>query len=109
VLEVGYGALDEPGPGAHRAGHPVEGAQLVEDRPLDPVDRIRLELEPTLELELVDGIDEPEQPVAGQVVLVHRTREPGPDAARHVFHQRRVMEDQPLAGVGVSRGLEALP
>ncbi len=70
VLELGERPLDLPGARPDRARDPVEGPQLVEDRPLDPVDGIGLELEPTLELELVDGVDETKDPVGDEIGLV---------------------------------------
>src|SRR3954454_10834153 len=45
VLELGVDLLDLAGPCTHGARHPVQGAQLVDDRALDARDRVRLELD----------------------------------------------------------------
>src|SRR4029079_7658378 len=63
ALELADRPLDVAGPGAHRARHPVEGAQLVDDRALDPRDRVRLELDVALGVEALDRPDQAEQPV----------------------------------------------
>ena len=44
-LELHVDALDLARAGAHRARHPVERAQLVDDRAADPRDRVGLELD----------------------------------------------------------------
>ena len=44
-LELGVGLFDRPGLGPHRARHPVDRPQLVDDRALDPGDGVGLELD----------------------------------------------------------------
>ena len=100
VLELGDRPLDGTRLRPHRARHPVDRAELVDDRALDPRDRVGLELEAAAGIELVDGVDEPEDPVAHEVGLLDVLRQTGGDAAGDELHQRRVVEDQPLARVG---------
>ena len=54
----GVGPLDVARPRAHRARHPVERAQLVDDRALDAGDREGLELDLALEVEALDRADQ---------------------------------------------------
>ena len=62
VLELGVGALDLARPGADGARHPVQRAQLVDDRALDARDRVGLELDLALELEALDRVDQADSP-----------------------------------------------
>ena len=55
---------------AHRARHPVQRAQLVDDRALDPRDRVRLELDVAVGVVPLDRVDQPEQAVGDEVALV---------------------------------------
>jgi hypothetical protein len=61
VLEARVDALDPVCAGAHRARHPVERAQLVDDRALDAGDREDLELRFARRGEALDGGDQAEQ------------------------------------------------
>src|SRR5690606_41317896 len=61
------------------------------------------------DLELVDGVDQTEDPIRGEVVLVDRAREAGSHSARHELDQGRIVEDQALAHRWIARGLELLP
>ena len=99
VLQLGVGAFDGPSLGPHRAGYPVDRAELVDDRPLDAADGVGLELEAAGRVELVDGVDEPEDPVADQVGLLDVLREARRDPAGDELDQRRVVQDQPLPGL----------
>ena len=101
--------LERPGLGPHRARHPVDRAQLVEDRALDARDRVGLELVAAIGVELLDRVDQPEDAVADEVGLLDVLREPGSHAAGHVLHERRVVEDQPVAQLPLSRDLELRP
>src|SRR5215212_2757001 len=58
VLELAVRPLDLAGTGADRARHPVERAQLVDDRALDARDRVGLELDLALDVEALDRIDQ---------------------------------------------------
>ena len=102
VLELGVRLLDRAGLGPHRARHPVDRAELVDDRALDPGDGVGLELEAAVEVELVDGVDQPEDAVADEVGLLDVLRQPDGDAAGDELHQRRVVEDQLVADVAVA-------
>ena len=55
---------------ADRARHPVERAQLVDDRALDACDRVGLELDVAVGIEALDRADQAEQAVRDEVVLV---------------------------------------
>ena len=96
-LELGDRALDLAGARADGARHPVERAQLVDDRALDARDRVRLELDVAVRVEALDRADQAEQAVRDEVVLVDVRRQPAAEAAGDVLHERRVREDQPVA------------
>ena len=102
-LELRDRTLDLAGAGANRARHPVHRAELVDDRPLDPGDGVRLELHVALGVVALDGADQPEQAVRDEVVLVHVRREPAGDAAGDELHERRVREDEAVAECCVAR------
>ena len=70
LLELGDGALDVAGARTHGARHPVECAQLVDDRALDPRDGVRLELDLPVGVEPLDRSDQPEQAVRDEVTFV---------------------------------------
>src|SRR3954454_23093498 len=70
VLELAVDALDLAGAGAHGARHPVQGAQLVDDRALDAGDRVGLELDLAAGVETLDRVDQPDQPVRDEVGLL---------------------------------------
>ena len=82
---------------ADRARHPVHRAQLVDDRALDPRDRVRLELDVTVGVVALDRADQAEQPVLDEVALVDMARQAAADAAGDVLDERRVGEDQAFA------------
>jgi hypothetical protein len=58
VLKFSEATLNLASPRTDGSRYPVEGAQLVEYRPLDAVDGIGLELEAAFEIELVDRVDQ---------------------------------------------------
>ncbi len=101
-LELGVGVLDLAGLRPHGPRHPVDGPQLVEDVALDPGDGVGLELEAPLGLELVDGIDQPEQPVGGEVGLLHVLGQAHRHTTGHVLHQGRVVDDELVTGPPVA-------
>ncbi len=109
MLEFGQRTLDLPRPRPDRAWHPVEGAQPVEDRALDPVDRIGLELETAFGLELVDRIYQPENSVRDQVGLVDVAWQSDRHPAGDELDQWRVLQDQRLPGLRIGRRLEVRP
>jgi hypothetical protein len=83
VLEARVDALDLACAGAQRARHPVERAQLVDDRALDAGDREDLELNLARRVEALDGGDQAEQGVgdeadsstcAGRLAAMRRAR-----------------------------------
>ena len=108
-LERGVGLLDLAGLVAHRARDPVDRPQLVDDRAADPADRVGLELDRALEVELLDRVDQPEDAVGDEVGLLDVGRQADADPAGDVLHQRRVVQDQPLAQPLVAGRLELAP
>src|SRR5215211_916228 len=109
VLELAVDALDLAGAGAHRARHPVERAQLVDDRALDAGDRVGLELDLALGVEALDRVDEADQPIGDEVGLLDVRGQAGGHAARDVLHERRVGHDELLAGTVGPRRLVPAP
>ena len=101
-LELGHRALDLAGARADRPGHPVQRAELVDDRALDARDRVGLELHVATRVVALDRTDQPEQAVRDEVTLVDVRGQAAPEASGDVLHERRVREDQP-----VSKGLVA--
>ena len=85
-------------PCPHRPRHPVELAQPVVDRPADPRRGERLELHAALRIEALDGVDQPEHPGADQVARVDARRQPGADTTGDELDERRVRDDQVVAG-----------
>src|SRR5215216_2243100 len=97
VLELAVRALDLTRAGAHRARHPVERTQLVDDRALDARDRVRLELDLAIDVEALDRVDQADQPVGDEVGLLHVRRKAGGHPTGHVLHERGVSDDELLA------------
>ena len=87
--KLGVGLLDGPGLCPHRARHPVDRTQLVDDGPPNAGDRVRLELDLSHRVEPVDGVDQADDPVAHEVGTVDVLRA-DPTATRdgHVLDQR---------------------
>src|SRR5262249_28276081 len=77
-LELAHRALDLPRPGPNRTRHPVERAELVEDRAPDSRDRIRLELDVAVRVVALDRLDQAEQPVRDEVAFVDVSGEAAP-------------------------------
>ena len=90
-------ALDLARARAHRARHPVHRAQLVDDRALDPRDRVRLELDVAVGVVALDRADQAEQPVRDEVAFVDVRGQPGAEPPGDVLDERRVRQDQPVA------------
>src|SRR3954470_903538 len=88
VLELRVDLLDLPRPRPDGPRHPVECAQLVDDRALDAGDRVRLELDLALELEALDRVDEADQPVGDEIGLFDVRGQAGRHPAGHVLDQR---------------------
>src|SRR3954454_2367526 len=109
VLELAVDALDLTGAGADGARHPVQGAQLVDDRALDAGDRVGLELDLAVGVEALDRVDEADEAVGDEVGLLHVRGQAGGHAAGHVLDHRRVRHDELLAGALGSRRLVATP
>ena len=82
---------------AHRARHPVQRAQLVDDRALDARDRVGLELDLAVRVEALQRADEAEQAVADEVGLLDVRRQAVAHAAGDVLDERRVREDEAVA------------
>src|SRR5215218_8087328 len=86
VLQLAVRALDLARPRAHRARHPVERPQLVDDRALDARDRVGLELDLAIDVEALDRVDQADQPVGDEVGLLHVRRQARGHPAGHVLH-----------------------
>ena len=97
LLELGDRALDLARASAHRARHPVERAQLVDDRALDARDRVGLELDLAVGVEALDRPDQPEQAVRDEVALVDVRGQAAAEPAGDELDERRVRQDQPVA------------
>src|SRR4051794_38925997 len=109
VLELAVDALDLTGAGAHGARHPVQRAQLVDDRALDARDRVGLELDLALGVEALDRVDQADEAVRDEVGLLDVRGQAGGHAAGDVLDQRRVGHDELLAGTVGPRRLVATP
>ncbi len=96
-LELGVGLLYGARLGSNRPRDPVDGAQLVDDGTLDARDRVGLELDLPQRLEALDGIDQPDDPVAGQVGLVHVSWQADRHSAGHVLDHWCVVDDELIA------------
>src|SRR4051812_3976410 len=109
TLERGVGPFNLTRLVPNRPWNPVNGAQFVDNCAPDTGDRIGLELDRPTDVELLNGVDEPEDAVGHQIGLLDVRRQTHADTTGHVLHQGRVMKDQALAGALVCRGLEFLP
>src|SRR5258708_37674657 len=109
MLELRVRALDLSCPGADAARHPVERAELVDDRALDAHDRVGLELDLPGEVEALDRRDQADQAVGDQVGLLDMRRQAGRSAARPLLAKRGIGHDQALANALVAILLVAPP
>src|SRR5680860_290923 len=97
VLEARVGLLDLARLESDRAGYPVDCPELVDDGAADAANGVRLELDASVDLVLLDGIHQPEDPVGDEVGLLDVRGETDRHSAGHVLDQRRVVEDQLVA------------
>ena len=109
LLERCDRTLDLPRSRANRARHPVQRAQLVDDRAADARHRERLELDLATRVEALDRADQPEQPVRHEILLVDVRGEARAHATGDELHQWRVGQDQAVAKELVSRLAVFLP
>src|SRR5919201_1702954 len=103
ALELDDRALDVARAGADRPRHPVHRAKLVDDRTLDPRDRVRLEFDVPVRVVALDGVDQTEQAVRNKVVLLDVRREAATEATSDELDERRIGEDEAVADLLVSR------
>ncbi len=101
--------LEVAGLGAHRPRHPVDRAQLVEDRAFDSADRVGLELVAAVEVELFDCVDETEDPVAHEIGLIDTLRQAYRHPTGDVLHEWRVLQDETVTYLALAVGFEAGP
>ncbi|EGJ74451.1 putative RNA polymerase sigma factor WhiG [Streptomyces sp. Tu6071] len=94
---------------ADGAGNPVEGAQFVDHGAANPGDRVRLELDGPLDVELLDRVDQPEDPGGDEVGLLDVGGQADADAPGDVLHEGRVVQDQLLAQARVPGRLVHAP
>ena len=109
LLERSDRALDLARASPHGPRHPVERAQLVDDRAADTCHSEGLELDLAVRVEPLDRADQAEQPVRDEVLLVDVRGKARADAAGDELHERRVREDEPVAKVLVVRPTVVLP
>src|SRR3954454_20690630 len=88
VLELRVGLLDLTGAGADGARHPVERAELVDDRAADARDRVGLELDLPREVEALDRVDQADEAVGDEVGLLDVRGQPRGHAAGDVLDER---------------------
>src|SRR4051794_31921437 len=96
-LELGDRPLDLAGARTDGARHPVERAELVDDRALDPRDRVDLELDVAAGVVALDRADQPEQAVGDEVALVDVRGQAAAEAPGHELDERRIGQDQAIA------------
>ena len=82
----------------HPAASDQSYAQLVDDRALDPRDRVGLELDVAVRVEALDRADQAEQAVRDEVVLVDVRGQSAAEPSGDVLDERRVREDQAVSG-----------
>src|SRR5215216_129067 len=109
VLELAVHALDLAGAGADGARHPVQRAQLVDDRALDAGDRVGLELDLALGIEALDRVDQADQAVGDEVGLLDVRGQAGAHPPGDVLHQWRIGDHELLAGTVGAAPLVAAP
>src|SRR6185295_1428310 len=109
MLELGLRRLDFAGARADRTRHPVQRAQLVDDRAADAGHREGLELDPALGVEALDRPDQAHQAVGDQVGVVDVRGQARPEPAGDELDHRRVGDDEPLARARVAVLLVAAP
>ena len=109
LLERCDRALDLPRARANRARHPVERAQLVDDRAADARHREGLELDLAAGVEALDRADQPEEAVRDEVLLVDVRRQARAHSSGDELHERRVGQDQPVAEELIPRLAVLLP
>src|SRR5439155_6925914 len=69
ALELGDGPLDVARAGTHGPWHPIHRPELVDDRALDPCDRVRLELDVAVRVVALDRPDQAQQSVGHEIAL----------------------------------------
>ena len=109
TLELGERRLDLASPAAHRPRHPVERSQAIEDRATDARYGERLELDTAFGIEPLDGIDEAEHAGTDQVARVDAVGQAGADTAGDELDERRVVDDEAVAGDRIAGFQPALP
>src|SRR5436190_4358555 len=89
LLDVARACPDRP-------GHPVERAELVDDRALDACDGERLELDLAVEVEALDRADQAQEAVGDEVCLLDVRGQARGHPAGDELHERRVGDHEPL-------------
>src|SRR4029453_11649633 len=89
VLEGDVRLLDLAGFEPDRPGDPVDGPQLVDDRALDPRDRVGLELDAPFKIVFLDRVDEAEDAVRHQIGLLDVWWQADLDPPTHALNQAR--------------------
>src|SRR6202521_1468811 len=103
--KLGIGGVDQAAFAPQFARAPVEFAEIVEDSAADAELGIRTELHVLREIELIEGVDKPDDAGMDQVFEGHVAGQPVVNAAGDVTDLGKLFHEYPLA-VGV--GLDAL-
>ena len=82
---------------ANAARKPVHRAGAVEDGSPNPVLRVGLQEDATARVKAFDGLKQADDPVAHQILKLHRKPQPHPQGFRDQPHLRHVEQQQPLA------------
>src|ERR671913_604636 len=107
--ELVPGTLDLVRPHTSPARQRIHLPQFVEYGPPNLGDRIRLELGAAIWIVGFDGVQEPEEPRRDDVLLIERSGHAPRDSAGDVFHERRVVDHEPVSqSPGLTFGHPAL-
>ena len=94
---------------AHRAGHPVELAQAVEDGAANTWDGVRLELHTVLWIETFDRTHQTEYACLDQVARIDSLRQVGAESSSDELDQRGVVHDEHVTRIVCSLVVPLLP
>src|SRR5690606_8077519 len=93
------GLLQLPGLLPHAAGDPVVGPQAVDHGAANAGNGVRFKLHAAFGIELLHRVHKAKNAVTDQIVGIDAGRQANGDAPRHILDQRRVVDDQALAGL----------
>jgi len=102
LLHLAYVLFQEPDPLTQSAGEPVHAPQFIKHGPLDPVFRVRLELDAHAHLEFFQGFNQAEAAGAEQFSQLDMMRELGLHAQGDNFCLRGIVRDNGSSDLGAS-------